>query len=428
MRGSRRDTLKLGMTAVLGLPLANAAGAASPAGQQALSSTPASPWASGIEGQRRADLGNGTYLNPIIAGDHSDPTVLKDGRDYYMTFSTSNSYPSLIVWHSRDLMNWRPVTAALSKPMGLVFAADLAKHNGRYFIYIPILPPVVGSGLGGGSKIFVIHANTISGPWSDPVDLGIEGFIDPGHIVGEDGKRYLFLNGVSRVRLTDDGLATAGAVEHVYDGWRYPDDWVTEAYALEGPKLLRHGEFFYLVSAVGGTAGAGHQPYGDRRACAVDQRSLGELSSQSDRPHEKRLGVLVVARACDPRRRTSERLVDDLPRLRERLSNARPTGLIGADRVDPGWVVPRNRGRPFAPFAQAKGRRGAVRRHRPVRRFCDPCYGHTVEPLRARRRRPCSHPACRQRARPERQGQLPERLLTPNRHRRRSRLRDQRRA
>lgn len=243
------------MTAVLGLPLANAAGAASPAGQQALSSTPASPWASGIEGQRRADLGNGTYLNPIIAGDHSDPTVLKDGRDYYMTFSTSNSYPSLIVWHSRDLVNWRPVTAALSKPMGLVFAADLAKHNGRYFIYIPILPPVVGSGLGGGSKIFVIHADTISGPWSDPVDLGIEGFIDPGHIVGEDGKRYLFLNGVSRVRLTDDGLATAGAVEHVYDGWRYPDDWVTEAYALEGPKLLRHGEFFYLVSAVGGTAG-----------------------------------------------------------------------------------------------------------------------------------------------------------------------------
>src|SRR5258708_7701990 len=44
-------------------------------------------WAKGFEGQRRADLGDGTYLNPIVAGDHPDPTVLKDGENYYMTFS-----------------------------------------------------------------------------------------------------------------------------------------------------------------------------------------------------------------------------------------------------------------------------------------------------------------------------------------------------
>ena len=89
-----------------------------------------------------------------------------------------------------------------------------------------------------------------------PVDLGITGAIDPGHVVGEDGKRYLFLNGVRRVRLSaTTAWPTDGPVEHVYDGWRYPDDWVTEAYALEGPKLFRRGEWFYLVSAVGGTAG-----------------------------------------------------------------------------------------------------------------------------------------------------------------------------
>ena len=52
-------------------------------------------WARGIEGQRKADLGNGTFLNPIIAGDHPDPTVLKDGDDYYMTFSSFNSYPGI---------------------------------------------------------------------------------------------------------------------------------------------------------------------------------------------------------------------------------------------------------------------------------------------------------------------------------------------
>lgn len=53
-------------------------------------------WAPGIEGQRKADLGNGTYLNPIIAGDHPDPTILKDGGDYYMTFSSFFAHPGVV--------------------------------------------------------------------------------------------------------------------------------------------------------------------------------------------------------------------------------------------------------------------------------------------------------------------------------------------
>jgi len=55
--------------------------------------------------------------------------------------------------------------------------------------------------------------------------------------------------------LKDDGLATDGPVEAAYQPWRYPDDWVVENFAPEGPKLLRHGDWFYLVTAVGGTAG-----------------------------------------------------------------------------------------------------------------------------------------------------------------------------
>src|SRR5688500_10860570 len=49
-------------------------------------------WAKTHEGQRKADLGNGTFLNPIMAGDHPDPSILKDGRDYYMTFSSFDGY------------------------------------------------------------------------------------------------------------------------------------------------------------------------------------------------------------------------------------------------------------------------------------------------------------------------------------------------
>ena len=55
--------------------------------------------------------------------------------------------------------------------------------------------------------------------------------------MGEDGKRYLFLNDGRRVPLADSGLATAGPVETVYEGWKYPPDWIVEGYTLEGPKI-----------------------------------------------------------------------------------------------------------------------------------------------------------------------------------------------
>jgi xylan 1,4-beta-xylosidase len=206
-------------------------------------------WRRGVEGQRIADLGDGTYLNPIVPGDHPDPTILKDGSDYYMTFSSFFSYPGLVIWHSTDLVNWAPVGPALSKPLGTIWAVDLCKHNGRYFIYIPAAPD------GKPWSIYAIWADDIKGPWSDPVDLNIHDCIDPGHIVGEDGKRYLFVNGIRKVRLTDEGLAADGAVEPAYSPWHYPDDWVVEAFSPEGPKLLRHRDYFYLVTAVGGTSG-----------------------------------------------------------------------------------------------------------------------------------------------------------------------------
>jgi beta-xylosidase len=205
-------------------------------------------WASGMEGQRRADLGDGTYLNPVMAGDHPDPTVLRDGDDYYLTFSSFDSYPGIVIWHSRDLVNWTPLTAALRTPIGSVWAPELVKHGGRYFCYIP-------ARFADYRSIYVIHADRIAGPWSEPVDLKLHRHIDPGHAVDQKGRRWLFLSGGDRVALTADGLALRGEVEHVYDPWRYPEDWVVETFAPEGPKIVRRGEYFYMVTAVGGTAG-----------------------------------------------------------------------------------------------------------------------------------------------------------------------------
>jgi xylan 1,4-beta-xylosidase len=159
-----------------------------------------------------------------------------------MTFSSFQSYPGVVIWHSTDLVNWAPIAAALSKPIGVVWAMDLVKHGARYFIYIPVLQD-------DGNAIYVVWADDIRGPWSEPIDLKLPGCIDPGHAVGEDGKRYLFVNGIRRVRLADDGLSIDGPLEHAHSPWRYPDDWVVEMFAPEGPKILRRGAWFYLIWA-----------------------------------------------------------------------------------------------------------------------------------------------------------------------------------
>jgi beta-xylosidase len=207
-----------------------------------------------------------------MAGDHPDPSILKDGADYYLMFSSFDAYPGIVIWKSHDLVNWEPVTAALGSPIGSVWAPELVKHDGRFYVYLPARTPTYRSN-------YVIHADKITGPWSEPVDLKLPHHIDPGHAVGEDGKRYLFLSGGDRVRLTDDGLATDGPVVHVYDPWRYPEEWDVEAFAPEGPKVMRHGDWFYLTTAVGGTAGppTGHM--------VIAARSRSIHGPWEDAPH-----------------------------------------------------------------------------------------------------------------------------------------------
>ena len=189
----------------------------------------------------------------MLAGDRPDPAIIRVGDEYWMTYSSFESAPGLPLYRSTDLVNWTYEGTALAEPLGNTFAVDIAEHDGRFFIYIPFIPTPWSTLT--DASIFVIHAPSMRGPWSEPIDLGIRGAIDPGHVVGEDGRRYLFVSGVRRIGLADDGLSTVGELEQVYDGWRYPDDWITEAYALEGPKLFRRDGWFYLVSAVGGTAG-----------------------------------------------------------------------------------------------------------------------------------------------------------------------------
>lgn len=179
----------------------------------------------------------------LLAGDYPDPSILRDGKDYYMTHSPFHYTPGFLIWHSTDLKNWEPICRALPEFKGSAMAPDLIKHGDRYYIYYP-----------SAGTNWVTWADDIRGPWSEPVDLKVSG-IDPGHIADKDGNRYLYVNEGEIIRLTSDGLSTIGEKKKVYDGWVYPEEWDTEGMYLESPKLTYHNGYYYLTSAEGGTAG-----------------------------------------------------------------------------------------------------------------------------------------------------------------------------
>lgn len=197
----------------------------------------------GSNAQKQVDPTSDTFQNPIFPGDHPDPSIIREGEDYYIVHSSFNYYPGLQIWTSKDLVNWKPVTHALKKSVGSVWAPDLVKHNKKFYIYFPA-----------NNTNYVVWADAISGPWSDPIDLKI-GDIDPGHFVDEKGNRYLYFSNGKYAPLSKDGLAISGESKHSYEGWKIPEDWVIECFCMEGPKVMKRGEYYYLTVAEGGTAG-----------------------------------------------------------------------------------------------------------------------------------------------------------------------------
>lgn len=183
---------------------------------------------------------------PVMLGDFADPTIVRDGKDFYMTHSSFTYSPGLVIWHSRDLVNWKQIGAALPHYDGeSIYAPDITKYKGRFYIYYPA-----------GGKVFVAWTDDIRGKWSEPVWIeGVNG-IDPGHIADQEtGQRYLYVNNGNVYPLNEEGTKITGPGRKVYDGWKYPAEWETEGMWLESPKLFWHDGYYYLISAEGGTAG-----------------------------------------------------------------------------------------------------------------------------------------------------------------------------
>ncbi len=186
---------------------------------------------------------SGYFMNPIFSGDYPDPSILVDGDDYYIVHSSFLYYPGLLVWHSKNLINWAPVGNALHKYVGSVWAPDFVKYKDKYYIYFAA-----------NGTNYVVWSNSIKGKWSDPINLKV-GDIDPGHIVDENNKRFLFLSNGGYFPLSDDGLSINGELRSSFTPWPIPKEWPVEGICLEGIKIIKRGRFYYLTAAQGGTAG-----------------------------------------------------------------------------------------------------------------------------------------------------------------------------
>ena len=141
----------------------------------------------------KADNGNGTYTNPILHADYSDPDVIRVGDDYYMTASSFNYVPGLPILHSKDLVNWSLIGHAFTQQLpyerftkvqhgGGVWAPAIRYHKGEFYIFYP--DPDEG--------VYMLKAKNITGPWSEPLLIKkAKGWIDPCPFWDEDGKAYL---------------------------------------------------------------------------------------------------------------------------------------------------------------------------------------------------------------------------------------------
>lgn len=195
-----------------------------------------------------ATLAQGKFPQVILKGDYADPSIMREGRDFYMTHSPFNYNPGFLIWHSQDLVHWEPICRAVTGFISNAMAPDLLKYKDKYYLYYPA-----------NGKTYVCIAQNIKGPWSAPIEVKGAVGIDPGHVVTADGKRYLFTNNGRMAQLNEEGTALVEPMRTVYKGWDIPKDWVTEGKwpekYLESPKLIYYNGYYYLTSAEGGTAG-----------------------------------------------------------------------------------------------------------------------------------------------------------------------------
>jgi len=207
------------------------------------------------------DNGDGTYTNPVINADYSDPDVCvgASGEDYYLTASSFQCIPGLPILHSKDLVNWEIINYAIrdyleprevfDKPShgNGVWAPSIRYHAGEYFIYWG--DPDYG--------VMMVKTKDPAGVWERPVCvIPGKGYIDTTPLWDEDGRCYL-VNGWANSRskfasvltvreLSPDGTKAIGQPVIVFDGNG------TENRTCEGPKFYKRDGWYWIMCPAGG--------------------------------------------------------------------------------------------------------------------------------------------------------------------------------
>ena len=209
--------------------------------------------------------GDGTYTNPVINADYSDPDVCvgASGEDYYMTASSFQCVPGLPILHSKDLVNWEIINYALgnlyegdeellkhfSKPRhgAGVWAPSIRFHDGWYYIYWG--DPDFG--------VYMVKTQDPAGKWTAPLCvIKGQGYIDTTPLWDEDGRCYM-VNGWANSRskfasvltvreMSADGTKPIGQPVIVFDGNG------NENRTCEGPKFYKRDGWYWIMCPAGG--------------------------------------------------------------------------------------------------------------------------------------------------------------------------------
>ncbi len=206
-----------------------------------------------------ADNGDGTYKNPILHADYSDPDAIRVGDDYYMISSSFEDVPGLPILHSNDLVNWKIIGHALKRLPPYdhfsmprhgegVWAPSIRYHNGEFYIYYP--DPDFG--------IYLTKAKNALGPWSEPIlVIAGNGLIDPCPLWDGDGRVYLVhayagsRAGIKSIitvnQLSSNGTRAIDDGVLVYDGHDLDP-------TIEGPKFYKRNGYYYIFAPAGGVS------------------------------------------------------------------------------------------------------------------------------------------------------------------------------
>ncbi len=206
-----------------------------------------------------ADNGDGTYNNPILYADYSDPDAIRVGDDYFMISSSFCNTPAIPVLHSKDLVNWKVVSYVLDElpfpdydvpahGRG-VWAPAIRYHDGMYYVFFPM--PDEG--------IFVCKTTNPYEGWSKPEYVKkVVGWIDPCPFWDDDGQVYM-VTGVAKSRMGYNNVLRlckldADTLEVIDDGMEIYNGNLTGQTTVEGPKLYKRDGYYYIFAPAGGVA------------------------------------------------------------------------------------------------------------------------------------------------------------------------------